>query len=106
MSRASGSGRPMAHLGACRVRFNTRRLRGRHNMAMIDLMLVEDHERLRPALAAGLEATGQVRVVYACGTGEEAVERSVRRPPHVVLMDVQLAGEQNGIAAAVAIRRE
>jgi DNA-binding NarL/FixJ family response regulator len=73
---------------------------------MIDLVLVEDHERLRPALASGLEGTGQVRVVYGCGTGEEAVERCVRRPPHAMLMDVQLAGELNGIAAAVAIRRE
>ena len=73
---------------------------------MIDLMLVEDHERLRPALAAGLEATGQVRVVHACGSGEEAVERCVQRPPDAVLMDVQLAGELDGIAAEVAIRRE
>ena len=75
-------------------------------MAMIELGLVEDHERLRPALAAGLEATGQVRVVFGCGTGEEAVARCVRRAPQAVLMDVQLAGELNGIAAAVAIRRE
>jgi DNA-binding NarL/FixJ family response regulator len=75
-------------------------------MAMIDLGLVEDHERLRPALAAGLEATGQVRVVFGCGTGEEAVARCVQRAPQAVLMDVQLAGELNGIAAAVAIRRE
>lgn len=73
---------------------------------MIDLLLVEDHERLRTALAGGLAATGQVRVVCACSTGEAALERSLRRPPHAVLMDVQLAGELNGIAAAVAMRRE
>ena len=33
---------------------------------MLDLLLVEDNERLRPALAAGLAATGEVRVVAAC----------------------------------------
>src|SRR6266508_4585205 len=75
-------------------------------MAMINLLLVEDHTRLRTALASGLEATRQVRVAYACPTGEAALEYCVRRPPQAMLMDVQLAGELNGIAAAVAIRRE
>lgn len=73
---------------------------------VLDLLSVEDHEELRRALAAGLEATGEVRVVSACGSGEEAVARCLAGPPDVVLMDVQLAGEMNGIAAAVAIRRE
>jgi CheY-like chemotaxis protein len=30
---------------------------------MLSLLLVEDNERLRRALAAGLEETGEVRVV-------------------------------------------
>jgi DNA-binding NarL/FixJ family response regulator len=75
-------------------------------MAMIDLLLVEDHEPLRRALAGGLEATSQVRVVHACASGEAALEHCLRRPPDAVLMDVQLAGKLNGITAAVAIRRE
>jgi DNA-binding NarL/FixJ family response regulator len=75
-------------------------------MTMIDLLLVEDHDRLRPALAAGLEATGQVRVAHSCAAGEDALDYCVRQPPEAVLMDVQLAGELNGISAAVAIRRE
>ena len=73
---------------------------------MIDLLLVEDHDRLRTALACGLEATGQVRVVEACAKGEAALERCLLQPPDAILMDVQLAGDLNGIAAAVAIRRE
>src|SRR5688572_4820814 len=73
---------------------------------MIDLLVVEDNERLRPALAAGLEGTGKARVVGACATGEEALERCLMGPPQAVLMDVQLAGDVNGIEAAVAIRRE
>ena len=75
-------------------------------MDVLDLLLVEDNERLRPALRLGLEETGAVRVTHACGTGEEAVEHCLERPPQVVLMDVQLAGQMNGIEAAVAIRRE
>lgn len=73
---------------------------------MIRLLVVEDNEKLRPALEAGLEATGAVKVVHGCASGEEALERCLAGPPEAILMDVQLAGEMNGIQAAVAIRRE
>ena len=85
---------------------------------ILDLLLVEDNDRLRTALQSGLQATGQVRVVYACDRGEAALEYCVEAArqadggdgehplPKVCLMDVQLAGEMNGIQAAVAIRRE
>ena len=75
---------------------------------MLDLLIVEDHERLRRALCAGLEGTGAVRAVYDCASGEEAVAwcLAAAAPPDAVLMDVQLAMEMNGIVAAVALRRE
>jgi DNA-binding NarL/FixJ family response regulator len=73
---------------------------------MLDLLVVEDNEKLRPALKAGLEQTGAVRVVHTCGTGEDALDWCLEHPPAVILMDVQLAGEMNGLEAAVAIRRE
>jgi DNA-binding NarL/FixJ family response regulator len=73
---------------------------------MLAVLLVEDNARLRPALKSGLEATGEVRVVHDCDTGEAALAHCLRQPPDAILMDVQLAGAMNGIAAAVAIRRE
>jgi DNA-binding NarL/FixJ family response regulator len=85
---------------------------------ILQLLLVEDNDRLRSALRSGLEATGDVQVVHSCSSGEEAfdfclgfslgssLDNSRGRPPQVILMDVQLAGEMNGIQAAVAIRRE
>ena len=73
---------------------------------MLNLLLVEDNEKLRLALKAGLEATGAVRVAHGCASGEEALDCCLAQPPGVILMDVQLAGEMNGIEAAVAIRRE
>jgi DNA-binding NarL/FixJ family response regulator len=73
---------------------------------MLTLLIVEDNEKLRPALREGLQATNQVQVVYDCPTGEEAVEFCLSSPPEVILMDVQLAGKMNGIETAVAIRRE
>lgn len=73
---------------------------------MLNLLLVEDNEKLRPAMKSGLESTGQVTVVYACPTGEEALDVCLQAPPDAILMDVQLAGVMNGIEAAIAIRRE
>src|SRR5947208_7653527 len=73
---------------------------------MLNILLVEDNERLRPALQVGLEGTGEVRVVGGCATGEDALAACLAAPPAAILMDVQLAGDMNGIAAAVAIRRE
>lgn len=73
---------------------------------MLNLLLVEDNEKLRAALKNGLEATGAVHVVYDCARGEDAMALCLRQPPDIILMDVQLAGELNGIQAATAIRRE
>jgi DNA-binding NarL/FixJ family response regulator len=73
---------------------------------MLKTLLVEDNEKLRHALQIGLEATGAVRVVDEVASGEKALTRCLTSPPDVVLMDVQLAGEMNGIQAAAAIRRE
>jgi DNA-binding NarL/FixJ family response regulator len=73
---------------------------------MLSILLVEDNQRLRPALASGLDATNMVRVIGACASGEEAITLCLAEPPQAILMDVQLAGELDGIATAVAIRRE
>ncbi len=74
---------------------------------MLHTLLVEDNVRLQEALKIGLEATGEVQVIGAFTTGEEALEFCLGDPVvGVILMDVALAGAMNGIEAAVAIRRE
>ena len=73
---------------------------------MLDCLIVEDNEKLRLAMKAGLENTGQVSVSDDLDTGEAAVEVCLDQAPDVILMDVQLAGKMNGIETAVAIRRE
>lgn len=73
---------------------------------MLNVYLVEDNDKLRPALKVGLEATGDVHVLDAARTGEDALALCLAAAPDAVLMDVQLAGPMNGIEAAVAIRRE
>lgn len=73
---------------------------------MLELLIVEDNEKLRHALRLGLEGTKAVKVGQHCDSGEEALALCLVQRPDVILMDVQLAGAMNGIEAAVAIRRE
>lgn len=72
---------------------------------MIELMIVEDNERLRSALKTGFE-TGGVHVSAHTSSGEDALEIAAINVPQAVLMDVRLAGRLNGIQTAVALRRE
>ncbi len=73
---------------------------------MLNLLLVEDNDKLRAAMRTGLESTGAVAITGDTASGEDALSLCLAQPPQVILMDVQLAGAMNGITAAVAIRRE
>ncbi len=73
---------------------------------MIKLLLVEDNTRLQDALKVGLEATGTVTIDGVVDAGETALEHCLTHAVDAILMDVALAGDMNGIDAAVAIRRE
>ena len=73
---------------------------------MINLLIVEDNEKLRPAITSGLNHTGRVQVMAGFPSGEEAIEYCFDHIPTAILMDVQLSGKINGIETAVAIRRE
>lgn len=71
-----------------------------------EILIVEDNSNLRTALVQGLEDTEKVKVVHHCASGEEALNFCLKNAPEAILMDVQLAGEINGIQAAVEIRKE
>ncbi|MBI1258063.1 MAG: response regulator [Chloroflexi bacterium] len=73
---------------------------------MLNLLIVEDGDKLREALRLGLETTGAIKVIGVTPRGEDALTFCLAQQPDVILMDVQLAGQINGIEAAVAIRRE
>ncbi len=72
----------------------------------INLLIVEDNKKLRTALTTGLEDTGRITVLNDCESGEDALAYCLTNTPDAILMDVQLAGDLNGIQAAVEIRRE
>ncbi len=73
---------------------------------MLNLLIVEDGDKLREALRIGLENTGAIKVIGVTPRGEDALKLALDATPDAILMDVQLAGTINGIEAAVAIRRE
>lgn len=73
---------------------------------MLTVLIVEDNDRLRHALKTGLNAVDGLEVTGGVASGEAALEACRAGVPDVILMDVQLAGQLNGIGAAVAIRRE
>ena len=71
---------------------------------MLQLLLVEDNPKLRPALAQGLESTNEIKICGQSASGENALQIALENGrPDCVLMDVQLEGKWNGIEAAVAL---
>jgi CheY-like chemotaxis protein len=68
-------------------------------------LIVDDHEILGAGLACMLAELGH-EVVDIVGTGEEAIESASRHKPDLIIMDVNLEGDMDGIAAATAIRQQ
>jgi signal transduction histidine kinase len=69
------------------------------------ILVVEDEQIVALELAHRLTRLGH-SVVGVVASGEEAIEESRRLRPELVLMDIKLQGELDGIDAVEAIRRE
>jgi two-component system invasion response regulator UvrY len=66
---------------------------------MIHVMLVDDHELIRIALAKILNEAEDIKVIAEASSGEEALEKARKVKPGVVILDVQMPG-MGGIEAA------
>jgi two-component system, NarL family, response regulator LiaR len=71
----------------------------------ISVLVVDDHRMFAEAIEMLLGGRDGIEIVGTVGTGEEAVELVRRRPPHVVLMDIDLPGI-DGIETTRQIRAE
>jgi DNA-binding NarL/FixJ family response regulator len=71
----------------------------------IRILAVDDHPLLREGIAALIAAEPDMRLVAACSTGREAIDRFRALRPDVTLMDLQMP-EMSGLEAIVAIRSE
>jgi CheY-like chemotaxis protein len=67
------------------------------------ILIVEDHATVAEDCRDCLENLGY-RVTDVVASGEEAVEAAERDRPDIVLMDIRLRGEMDGIQAAERIR--
>jgi DNA-binding NarL/FixJ family response regulator len=70
----------------------------------IRLLIVEDEKLFREMLRRILDAEPEVTVIGVAETGEEAVTQAESLQPDVVMMDVELPGEMDGIDAALVIK--
>ncbi len=68
------------------------------------ILLVEDDFLVGMEMESGLEAAGY-EVAGIAATAEEAVELAASRRPALVVMDIRLASERDGIDAALEIFR-
>lgn len=84
---------------------DTRKMRGGLSSRPARILVVEDERIVALDLTSTLEDLGY-RVVGVAATGAEAHELASRERPDLVLMDIRLQGEVDGIQMAAALRTE
>ena len=72
----------------------------------IRVLAVDDHELLRRGIYYSLLTADDVDVVGEAQNGEEALRQCAEVKPNVVLMDMRMPGEMDGIATTRAIRAQ
>ena len=72
-------------------------------MTAVKIMVVEDEGIVALDIQSKLEGKGY-EVTAVVSSGEEAVEKAAETHPNLVLMDIQLEGEMDGVEAADQIR--
>ncbi len=70
------------------------------------IIIVDDEDLLRELLHRTLSAHPDLEVVGTASDGETAIHLAEIETPHVVLMDIELAGEMDGIEAAMKIKQQ
>ena len=78
--------------------------RGPGAMALIRIVIVDDHEVARRGVRSVLAANPSLEVVAELADGEEAVDRVPELSPDIILLDISLPGI-SGIEAANSIRK-
>jgi NarL family two-component system response regulator LiaR len=71
----------------------------------ITVLLVDDHKIVRQGVRAYLHTLTDIQVIAEADTGAGAVRAVEQSQPDIVLMDLEMPGELDGIAATRAIRK-
>jgi NarL family two-component system response regulator LiaR len=71
----------------------------------IKVLLVDDHKIVRQGVRAFLHTLADIEVIAEADSGSSAVAAVEQYQPDVVLMDLEMPGELDGIAATRQIRK-
>jgi len=71
----------------------------------IKVLLVDDHKIVRQGVRAYLHTLADIQVIAEADTGPAAISAVKQHQPDVVLMDLEMPGEIDGIAATRQIRK-
>jgi NarL family two-component system response regulator LiaR len=71
----------------------------------IKVLLVDDHKIVRQGVRAFLQTLSDIQVIAEADSGAAAVTAVSEHQPDVVLMDLEMPGELDGIAATHQIRK-
>ncbi len=74
-------------------------------MATTRVLIVDDISRVRHELRTLLDLSGRIQVIGEAADGAEAVRLASQLRPDVVLMDLEMPGELDGVAATRQIRK-
>jgi DNA-binding NarL/FixJ family response regulator len=72
---------------------------------MIRVLIVDDHAVVRLGVERALAGLGDVQVVATAANAEQALLATCEHLPDVILMDIEMPGEIDGIEATRRIRR-
>lgn len=73
-------------------------------MSKVSVLVVEDESIVSKDIQHSLKKLGY-NVVGAAPSGEKAVELAIELKPNIILMDIMLKGEMNGIEASAEIKK-
>ncbi len=71
----------------------------------IKVLLVDDHKIVRQGVRAYLHTLADIQVIGEADSGAAAIQAVEQYQPDVVLMDLEMPGELDGIAATRQIRK-
>lgn len=74
-------------------------------MMPIKVLLVDDHKIVRQGVRAYLQTLADITVIAEADSGASAVAAVEQHQPDVVLMDLEMPGDLDGIAATRQVRR-
>lgn len=72
----------------------------------IHVLLADDHDLVREGLKSALKTHDEFVVVAEAADGDEAIREAVRTRPELVVMDIRMPGDTDGIQACRDIRSQ